>query len=193
MRVMATASTRSEGLRTRGAQVLARFLPLHEEHAPLGFGLKADAAVLRVGSHVGDAARLATDPESSPVTVAVPLTWAAATALAAIPRLSPVDDPAGCAYAKDELLAEVDRAVAARLPDAESRSATDLVALVTAPLGDAFAAMAGLAHNRTLTCDGLFNEEPLDEFGADETISDALFEVVVAAVVAAELLEPRGA
>lgn len=190
MRVMAATSTRPDGLRTRGTQVLASFIPLHEEHAPLGFGLEVDAAVLQVGSHVGDAARLATDPASSPVTVAVPLTWAAATALAAIPRLSPASEKSH-ARTKDELLECVDRAAMDRLAAGQSSSATDLVALVTAALGGTFAAMAELASDRTLPCDGIFPAEPLDELGAGERISDALFEVIVSAVVAAELLEGR--
>lgn len=191
MHVMAATTTRPDGLRTRGTQVLASFIPLHEEHAPLGFGLEVDAAVLQVGSHVGDAARLATDPDGAPVTVAVPLTWAAATALAAIPRLSPAPEEVG-ARAKDELLARVDRAAIDRLAAGQGNSAADLVARVTAALGGAFAAMAELARDRTLSCDGIFPEEPLDELGAGERISDALFEVVVSAVVAAELLEGRG-
>lgn len=188
---MVAASTRSHGLRTRGAQVLARFLPLHEEHAPLGFGMGPDAAVLRVGSHVGDAALLATDPDSSPVTVAVPLTWAAATALAAIPRLAPFEEQ-GSAQAKDDLLADADRAALHRLPAGEGSCATDLVARVTAGLGGAFTAMAELAHERTLSCDGLFQEDPVDEFDVRERVGEALFEVAVSAVVAVEVLE-RGA
>ena len=50
---MAMTFTHSEELRTRGARVLAEFLPLHEEHAPEGFGARAEDAVLRVGGHVG--------------------------------------------------------------------------------------------------------------------------------------------
>ncbi len=169
---MAVTSTRPDGLRTRGAQVLARFIPLHEEHAPLGFGLDVDAAVLQVGSHVGDAARLATDPDSSSVTVAVPLAWAAAMALAAIARLSPTPEQAH-ARAKDELLVHIDRAAQERLATAQGSSAANLVARVTAALGGAFAGMA--------------------EHGAGEPIGDALFEMVVSAVVAVELLEGRDA
>lgn len=166
---MSASITHPEGYRTRGAQVLARFLPLHEEHAPLGFGSRAEDAVLRVGSHVGDAARLAADRGSSPLLVAVPLSWAAATALAAIPRLTDCD--AGIAAAKDALLRRVDAAVEERLGRAPDCAPAELVAGVAAPLGCALAALA----------------DP----GEDDGAADALFELVVAAVMAVELLERR--
>lgn len=166
MPTMAVASIRPEELHTRGARVLAQFLPLHEEHAPLGFGARVEDAMLRVGSHVGDAARLTGD---SPLLVAVPLSWAAAAALAAIPRLGDTED-AGV-LAKDALLMRVDRAVAA-LPESGA-SAAELVAAVTAPLGSALATLA----------------EPE---GADDAAA-ALFELVVAAVTAVVQLERRAA
>ncbi|HYI35512.1 MAG TPA: hypothetical protein VEX39_02820 [Thermoleophilaceae bacterium] len=168
---MALSLTHSEELRTRGAQVLAGFLPLHEEHAPEGFGTRAEDAVLRVGGHVGDAARLAGDQDGcASVLVAVPLTWAAATALAAIPRLR---DAEGGIAAKDALLAQVDRAVAARpAAGAEGAAPAELVAAVAAPLGSALG----------------FLVEP----DGDEDAAGALFELVVAAVAAVELLERAG-
>ena len=162
---MASLITHPEELRTRGARVLAQFVPLHEEHAPLGFGSRVEDAVLRVGSHVGDAARMAGD--DSPLLVAVPLSWAAATALAVIPRLG--DDPGG-ASAKDALLRRVDAAVEERLDRADAEgSPAELVAAVAAPMGSALAA--------------------LTEPGEDDGAADSLFELVVAAVVAVELLE----
>jgi hypothetical protein len=162
---MAATHTHHEALHTRGAQVLARFLPLHEEHAPLGFGADPHDAVLRVGAHVGDAARLA--PDGSPVLIAVPLSWAAATALAVIPRLDPEGQIAAAA-AKDELLARIDRLVPGRLEATKGSSPAELVAVVAAGLGSALDALA---------------DAELDAVG------DALFELAVAAVVAVELLE----
>ena len=162
---MASLITHPEELRPRGARVLAQFVPLHEEHAPLGFGSRLEDAVLRVGSHVGDAARLA--GETSPVLVAVPLSWAAATALAVIPRLG---EDAGGVAAKDAVLRRVDASVQDRLDHTGSGgSPAELVAAVAAPLGSALAALA----------------EP----GEDDGAADSLFELVVAAVVAVELLE----
>ena len=172
---MAMTFTRP-GPRTRGAQVLAEFLPLHEEHAPQGFGLRPEAAVLQVADHVGDAARLACDEGSSPMLAAVPLTWAAATALAAVPRLRGASDvPA--ARAKDELLLEIDRAARARLERAESWSSAELVTHVQAALGPAFAALAEAER------------EPATE-GAGQ-MADALLETATWSVVAAEVLEAR--
>lgn len=185
---MATTSIRSRGPRTRGAQVLAEFLPLHEEHAPQGFGLAPHAAVLQVADHVGDAARLACEGDCAPMLVAVPLTWAGAAALAAIPRLDQGEAAPG-ARAKDALLLEVDRVAADRLSAHQGDTPAQLVGHVTAALGPAFAALALIERERTLACDGLFPEPALDETEALERVGEALLEVAVGAVVAADLLE----
>lgn len=164
------------GPRTRGAQVLAEFLPLHEEHAPQGFGLRPEAAVLQVADHVGDAARLACDEGDSPLLAAVPLTWAAATALAAVPRLR-ADDDVPAARAKDALLMRIDRIAGRRLSQAAECSVAELVTRVQAALGPAFAALSEAERRPTAA--------------GSEDMADALLETATWAVVAAEVLEAR--
>ena len=103
--------------------------------------------------------------------VAVPLTWAAATAVAAMPRLTDGEGVA-LARAKDELLLRVDREVRERLGDAGALVPAELVARAQAALGTAFASLAAA-------------ESP-------ERVAEGLFELAVWAVVGAELLEGRG-
>ena len=87
----------------------------------MGFGERPEAALLTAADHLGDAARLA-DGGGCGVLVAVPLTWAAATAIAAMPRLTDGEGVA-LARAKDELLLRVDREARERLGDARSLGA----------------------------------------------------------------------
>ena len=61
--------------------MLAEFLPLHEEHAPQGFGERPEAALLTAADHLGDARAAGRRGGGCGVLVAVPLTWAAATAV----------------------------------------------------------------------------------------------------------------
>ena len=65
---MAMTLPRPGGPRTRGAQVLAEFLPLHEEHAPMGFGERPEAALLTAADHLGE-------PRGWPAAVVAACSW----------------------------------------------------------------------------------------------------------------------